>query len=73
MQSFYGERFGYEFIEMIKDSNTVEKDKLDPDKVCVCVCVCVLGVHVWLHVCVDAGSQFIFQHLRSVDKYIDYI
>ena len=37
------------------------------------VFVCFLGVHVRLHVCVDAGSQFIFQHLRSVDKYIDYI
>ncbi|XP_070194616.1 dedicator of cytokinesis protein 7-like isoform X3 [Littorina saxatilis] len=32
LESFYGERFGYEVIEMIKDSNTVEKDKLDPDK-----------------------------------------
>ena len=44
VQSFYGERFGYDFVEIIKDSNTVEKDKLDPDKVnntCAHVCVCV--------------------------------
>ena len=32
-QSFYGDRFGYEVIEIVKDSNTVERDKLDPNKV----------------------------------------
>ncbi|XP_055884538.1 dedicator of cytokinesis protein 7-like isoform X6 [Biomphalaria glabrata] len=32
LESFYGERFGHEFVETLKDSNTVEKDKLDPDK-----------------------------------------
>ncbi|XP_059178065.1 dedicator of cytokinesis protein 7-like isoform X2 [Physella acuta] len=32
LESFYGERFGHEFVEIVKDSNTVEKDKLDPEK-----------------------------------------
>ena len=32
-QSFYSDQFGPEVIEMIKDSNTVEKEKLSPDKV----------------------------------------
>lgn len=32
LESFYGDRFGYEFVEMIKDSNTVEKDKQDREK-----------------------------------------
>lgn len=31
-QAFYGEKFGPEVVEVIKDSNTVEQDKLDPDK-----------------------------------------
>ncbi|XP_076463063.1 dedicator of cytokinesis protein 7-like isoform X1 [Babylonia areolata] len=35
LESFYGDRFGYDFVEIIKDSNTVEKDKLDPDKACI--------------------------------------
>ncbi|PVD22808.1 hypothetical protein C0Q70_16064 [Pomacea canaliculata] len=32
LESFYGDRFGYDFVEIVKDSNTVEKDKLDPEK-----------------------------------------
>ncbi|GFO00545.1 dedicator of cytokinesis protein 7 [Plakobranchus ocellatus] len=32
MRSFYSERFGANSVEIIKDSNTVEKDKLDPEK-----------------------------------------
>ncbi|XP_064604400.1 dedicator of cytokinesis protein 7-like isoform X2 [Liolophura sinensis] len=32
LESFYGDRFGYDVLEMIKDSNTVEVDKLNPDK-----------------------------------------
>ncbi|XP_005089591.1 dedicator of cytokinesis protein 7 isoform X1 [Aplysia californica] len=32
LESFYGERFGHDFVEIVKDSNTVEKDKLDPEK-----------------------------------------
>ena len=31
-QAFYGEKFGPDVIEVIKDSNAVEQDKLDPDK-----------------------------------------
>ncbi|RUS71322.1 hypothetical protein EGW08_020919, partial [Elysia chlorotica] len=32
LESFYKERFGAESVEIIKDSNTVERDKLDPEK-----------------------------------------
>ncbi|KAL3867584.1 hypothetical protein ACJMK2_040468 [Sinanodonta woodiana] len=32
LESFYGERFGYDSLQMIKDSNTVEREKLDPNK-----------------------------------------
>ena len=32
-QSFYGDRFGHDAVEIIKDSNTVEREKLDPNKV----------------------------------------
>lgn len=32
-QSFYGDRFGHDFVEIIKDSNTVEREKLDSNKV----------------------------------------
>lgn len=32
-QGFYGERFGEEQVEVIKDSNPVDKCKLDPNKV----------------------------------------
>ncbi|GFN96684.1 dedicator of cytokinesis protein 7-like [Plakobranchus ocellatus] len=32
LESFYSERFGANSVEIIKDSNTVEKDKLDPEK-----------------------------------------
>ena len=34
LQEFYGERFGEEQVEVIKDSNPVDKCKLDPNKVC---------------------------------------
>lgn len=33
MQGFYGERFGEDQVEVIKDSNPVDKCKLDPNKV----------------------------------------
>ena len=33
LQSFYGDRFGHDVISMIKDSNTVEREKLDTNKV----------------------------------------
>lgn len=32
LQAFYGEKFGEKFVEVIKDSNAVEQDKLDPEK-----------------------------------------
>ncbi|XP_073227641.1 dedicator of cytokinesis protein 7-like isoform X3 [Porites lutea] len=32
LQAFYGEKFGPDVVEVIKDSNTVEQDKLHPDK-----------------------------------------
>ena len=32
-QSFYGDRFGHDVVSMIKDSNTVEREKLDTEKV----------------------------------------
>ncbi|KAL5022031.1 hypothetical protein ScPMuIL_001186 [Solemya velum] len=32
LEHFYSERFGSELVVMIKDSNTVEKDTLNPDK-----------------------------------------
>lgn len=32
-QEFYSERFGDEMVEIIKDSNPVDKNKLDPNKV----------------------------------------
>ena len=33
VQGFYGERFGEDQVEVIKDSNPVDKIKLDPNKV----------------------------------------
>ncbi|XP_054707332.1 dedicator of cytokinesis protein 7-like [Uloborus diversus] len=32
LENFYVERFGAEFVEVIKDSNTVDRVKLNPDK-----------------------------------------
>ncbi len=32
-QSFYTDKFGLSVVVMIKDSNTVERDKMDPTKV----------------------------------------
>lgn len=32
MQNFYAERFGSDNVVIIKDSNTVDESKLDPDK-----------------------------------------
>lgn len=32
-QEFYTERFGEDVVEIIKDSNPVDKTKLDPQKV----------------------------------------
>lgn len=32
-QEFYTERFGDDMVEIIKDSNPVDKNKLDPNKV----------------------------------------
>lgn len=32
-QEFYSERFGDDMVEIIKDSNPVDKNKLDPNKV----------------------------------------
>lgn len=39
-QEFYSERFGDEVVEIIKDSNPVDKNKLDPNKVTICVQFC---------------------------------
>lgn len=33
VQEFYSERFGDDAVEIIKDSNPVDKNKLDPNKV----------------------------------------
>lgn len=38
-QEFYAEKFGDEVAEIIKDSNPVDRSKLDPNKV---------TSHVWL-------------------------
>uniref|UniRef100_A0A8C4QLC5 Dedicator of cytokinesis 7 n=1 Tax=Eptatretus burgeri TaxID=7764 RepID=A0A8C4QLC5_EPTBU len=35
LESFYAERFGEEFVEVIKDSNPVDRNKLDPNKACI--------------------------------------
>lgn len=32
-QEFYAERYGDDVVEIIKDSNPVDKNKLDPNKV----------------------------------------
>ena len=32
MQRFYGEKFGQDNFEVIKDSDAVEREKLDPNK-----------------------------------------
>lgn len=32
-QEFYSDRFGDDVVEIIKDSNPVDKNKLDPNKV----------------------------------------
>ena len=31
-QAFYGDKFGHDVLEVIKDSNAVEQDKLNPEK-----------------------------------------
>ena len=31
-QAFYGDKFGHNVLEVIKDSNAVEQDKLNPEK-----------------------------------------
>ncbi len=36
-QEFYAERFGDDTVEIIKDSNPVDKNKLDPNKVKRCI------------------------------------
>ena len=36
-QSFYSDKFGQENVVMIKDSNTVEREKLNPEKVCILI------------------------------------
>ena len=33
LQTFYAEKFGPGVVEIVKDSNSVEHDKLDPNKV----------------------------------------
>lgn len=33
VQEFYSERYGDDVVEIIKDSNPVDKSKLDPNKV----------------------------------------
>lgn len=33
VQEFYSEQFGDELVKIIKDSNPVDKNKLDPNKV----------------------------------------
>jgi len=33
LQSFYVEKFGPGIVEIVKDSNDVEREKLDPNKV----------------------------------------
>lgn len=40
-QEFYSERFGDETVEIIKDSNPVDKNKLDPNKVAYMYWHCV--------------------------------
>uniref|UniRef100_A0AAQ4PWN5 Dedicator of cytokinesis 7 n=1 Tax=Gasterosteus aculeatus aculeatus TaxID=481459 RepID=A0AAQ4PWN5_GASAC len=35
LEGFYGERFGEDQVEVIKDSNPVDKCKLDPNKACI--------------------------------------
>ncbi|XP_008589537.1 PREDICTED: dedicator of cytokinesis protein 7-like [Galeopterus variegatus] len=35
LEGFYGERFGEDVVEVIKDSNPVDKCKLDPNKMVV--------------------------------------
>lgn len=42
VQEFYSVKFGDEVVEIIKDSNPVDKNKLDPAKVKWYV---VLGIH----------------------------
>ncbi|XP_027052730.1 dedicator of cytokinesis protein 7-like, partial [Pocillopora damicornis] len=32
LQAFYGDKFGHDVLEVIKDSNAVEQDKLNPEK-----------------------------------------
>lgn len=33
LENFYTDKLGAEYVQIIKDSNTVERDKLDSDKV----------------------------------------
>ena len=39
LQGFYSEKFGNNFVEIIKDSNNVEKTHLNPDKVCLRIAI----------------------------------
>lgn len=41
LQSFYSERFGSDYVEVIKDSNMVDISRLDPEKVKLLLDLCI--------------------------------
>lgn len=52
-QEFYSERFGDDAVEIIKDSNPVDKNKLDPNKVTWYVYIVLIYVLTDIHVSAD--------------------
>lgn len=55
-QGFYGERFGEDQVEVIKDSNPVDKCKLDPNKVGIRQC----GLFHWLSLNLQCQTYLLF-------------
>ena len=53
------DRFGPDVVSMIKDSNTVEREKLDPNKVkAPILCTCLIGKNIHAKECKHARTHF---------------
>lgn len=60
VQEFYSEQFGDDVVKIIKDSNPVDKNKLDPNKVPWILCLipeseCSVCVIVLMSICTSSG------------------
>jgi hypothetical protein len=55
-QSFYMDKFGHSVVEIVKDSNIVEIDKLDPNKVCY-PCLALHDSFYPIQFCIDKAVE----------------